>query len=216
MIGIPKSKKIGLVGEIVLTGGPASGKTSLLPFLRLALNNLGWRVLCCPEMATILYDNGLEDVGRIASEDRPLYIETQTFLIKAQGAMRAEYISYARHFSEPVLIIYDRAEMDAAAYLTKSEFQEVFNTHFSQSIAQLRDSYGAVIHLDTSPFADLSSSTARREETMDVALQANERTWEAWMGHPRHFRIQSDESLDQKREKTIEVLAKAIQILEAL
>ena len=46
------------VHRVVLTGGPCGVKTTALAQLRARLSELGFLVLCVPEMATMLFSNG--------------------------------------------------------------------------------------------------------------------------------------------------------------
>lgn len=208
-----RNQQSGLVAEIVLTGGPASGKSGSLLFLSASLASRGYRVLICPELATMVYTGGVSDIGRIAAENRSLYVDTQGIMfVEMQRAMRDHYRRYAESFDEPVLVIYDRAEMDAAAYLTDEEFAFVLE-RFGRTREELRDSYDAVIHLRTaagSPFSDLSGNVGRREASDEEAVAADERTWLAWQGHPHHHLIESHFSFDVKLAQVLTVIAETI------
>jgi predicted ATPase len=203
----------GLVAEVVLTGGPGSGKTASLLFLSASLSSRGYRILICPELATMIYTGGVPDIGRIAQEERPLYVATQGIMfVEMQRAMREYYRRYADCFSGPVVIIYDRAELDAAAYLSEEEFASVLE-RMGMSRAELRDSYDVVIHLDSvaGSLEDvLSGNVGRRESSTQEALAADVRTWEAWEGHPRHHRIESHVSFDVKLARVLTVIAETI------
>jgi predicted ATPase len=213
LAAMPGAGKKGLVAEVVLTGGPAGGKTASLPFISASLASRGYRVLLVPEQATALYTGGVPDVARISQEERPLYVALQGIMfLEAQRSLREHYQRLAAFFQQPVIIIYDRGELDVRAYLTEEEFAGVLERS-GYTVEELRDSYDAVIHLATAAgdlFSDLSGNRGRREDSTDEAVAADERTWEAWSGHPHHYRIDSNVSLDVKLVQALSVIAETI------
>jgi thymidylate kinase len=200
-----KGTRQGLAAEIVLTGGPCSGKTYSLPFLRAELNTRGYRVLVVPEIASRLYTGGVGDVAEIAASRRQLYVATQRTMIELYQAERRIYRRYADEFTdEPVVILYDRAELDGAAYLSEEEFAQAT----AEVGARLEDflSYDAVIHLRTAagtPYADLGNNAGRRELNTEEAVCADERTLAAWQGHPHLYVVDAESSFGVKLEKIV-------------
>lgn len=206
------ARKSGLLCEIVLTGGPAGGKSASLEFIRASLASRGYRVLICPEAATMLYSNGVGDVGRIASEKRDLYRETQKTIALMQRVLREQLRRYAEQFDEPVIIIYDRGEMDCAAYLSPSEWQKNLE-EMGVTEKEILRSYDAVIHLRSAagtPWADLSNNPSRREADPTEALSACDRTMEAWKKHPHRYVIDAHDSFDVKLSQVFAAIAETI------
>lgn len=196
--------------EVVLTGGPVSGKSESLPYLRDALSAKGYRVLTCLELATMLFSNGVSDINDIAAHERSIYAATQRFLIQTQVALREEYRRYAASFPGPVIIIYDRAELDAAAYLDEDEFEDIM-TQAGYSREALRDTYDAVIHLDVFDSEEaLGSNSARREKDIAEARRANERVWDAWCGHPYHYRVPCSVNFEDKIQDILRAIEETI------
>jgi predicted ATPase len=205
-------RKSGLVAEIVLTGGPCGGKTTSLRFLSASLASLGYRVLLVPEVATTLYTGGVGDVGRLASEEREVYRKTQKMIARKQRSDRVDYREYADAFAEPVIVIYDRGEMDCAAYLTPEEFQLNLD-ELGVSVEEIRDTYDAVIHMRTAagtPFGDLFNNAGRRESDPAEAIAACDRTLEAWRGHPHHYVIDNHVSLEVKLAQLFSAVTETI------
>lgn len=198
------ANRTGLVAEIVLTGGPCSGKTYSLPFLRAELNARGYRVLVVPEIASQIYTGGVSDVADIAANRRELYVATQRTFIELYMAERRIYRRYADEFAEPVVILYDRAELDGAAYLTDEEFAQAAAAVGARTEDFL--SYDAVIHLRTAagtPYADLGNNAGRRELNAEEAIAADERTLAAWQEHPHLYVVDAESSFGIKLEKIV-------------
>ena len=59
---IEKAKRI---HRVVLTGGPCAGKTTSINKIKNFFENIGWKVFCVPETATILLSSGIyfDDLG---------------------------------------------------------------------------------------------------------------------------------------------------------
>lgn len=180
-------KSNGLVAEIVLTGGSCAGKTASLEFLRATLESRGFRVLICPEAATILWTHGVADVSELALSDPGLYCQTQQTVALLQRSMRAELRRYAAHFQQPVVIINDRGELDCRAYLTPEQWL-AFEQGTGMTAADILASYDAVIHMRTAagtPFGDISNNSGRRESSSEEAERACQRTLAVWAAHPQ-------------------------------
>jgi predicted ATPase len=207
----------GLLAEIALTGGPGGGKTLSLDFLAQELRARGYRVLVCPEIATMIYTGGVADVGDLAANQRKRYVATEAFLNTQQKAMREEYRLYADGFEEPVVIIYDRGELDCAAYLTPAEHRAMLRRHGLKR-RELRDAYDAVIHLKTAAgtvYGDLSNNPGRRESSDAEALEADDRTLAVWKGHPHHYVIEAAQNFSDKLAAVMAAIDETLARLEA-
>ena len=55
--------------EIVKTGGPGAGKTTMGNYIAEKLRDWGWRVFSVPEVATMFISGGVPDIARIAKKD---------------------------------------------------------------------------------------------------------------------------------------------------
>lgn len=113
------SKKI---YRVVLTGGPASGKTTLISrILKEFKQDDGWRVITIPETATELISGfGINPFGVCMS-----MLKFQDFVIADQIHKEKLALEAAEVVpEEKVLIVYDRALLDNKAYISDEEFAE--------------------------------------------------------------------------------------------
>ena len=119
----------GLVLKLVLTGGPCGGKTlaqitrsgvlTSSTFCRQAeitrcLKELGWTVLCCPEVATIVFRGGVDPSATSA----PGLLHLQEGFLRTVLALEDTFFEQAAEVAEhqgtSVLVICDRGTMDGA------------------------------------------------------------------------------------------------------
>jgi CYTH domain-containing protein/predicted ATPase len=204
------------ITEIVLSGGPGSGKTTSLAALFAKLADWGFRPLIMPELATILISNGLADLGDIAVRDQALFREIEIHMLKMMRANRLNYRALAAALverGEKVVIIYDRAEADVAAYVGPVAFA-LLCQEAGLSMAEVRDSYDAVIFLvsaaaGTGETYTTANNSARRESAAQ-ARDTDLRTRRAWAGHP-HLRV--IEATGDFQDKIAHVLAATARVL---
>ena len=135
------------ITKIVLTGGPAAGKTTLISrILKEFKQEDGWRVITIPETATELISGfGIKPFGGCMS-----MLKFQDFVIadqihKEELALKAAEVVP----EENVLIIYDRALMDDKAYISDEEFAETLYRFGGRTEERVLKGYDAVLHLVT-------------------------------------------------------------------
>lgn len=174
--------------HIVLTGGPGGGKTTALPYLRAALSRRGWQVFTVAEAATIVLGGGADEFAR--SGEAHQVVAVQAAVLSVQRSLRTHFTELAHTAGKAkTVIVYDRAELDGAAYVPEAEFDRLL-TEAGTDRGTVLDSYDAVIHLVTA--ADGASNeystdghAARHENARRaVALDAGVR--DAWSGHRSH------------------------------
>ena len=177
------------ITKIVLTGGPAAGKTTLISrILHEFKQEDGWRVITIPETATELISGfGIRPFGGCMS-----MLAFQDFVIADQIHKERLALKAAEVVPEEnVLIIYDRALMDDKAYISDEEFAEVLSRFDGRTEASVLAGYDAVIHLVTcakgAEFA-YNLGNAALTESLDYAREMDDRTLRAWRGHP-HLQI---------------------------
>ena len=197
------------VTEIVLTGGPAAGKTLALAFLQEKLGADGVRVFTIPEVATLFAEHGIYDFAHIAVHNRPLYFDIERQIVAAQSSLRKHFLALAELFpSSPVLILHDRAELDAKAYLGAELFRRICHEANLTEWA-ICDSYAAVIFLRTTALApetySRTNNQARYEEASG-AVASDARTYEAWKVHPHMIVVENYPTLEEKLEQTLLVV----------
>ena len=192
------------ITRIVLTGGPAAGKTTLISrILGEFKQEDGWRVITIPETATELISGfGIKPFGGCMS-----MLQFQDFVIadqlhKEQLALKAAEVVN----EDKVLIIYDRALMDDKAYITDEQFDQVLARFDGRTEADVLGGYDAVIHLVTcatgAEFA-YNLGNAARTESIDEARQMDDRTLRAWSGHPNLCVIDNSVDFEDKMKRAV-------------
>lgn len=138
---MPKS-----ITRIVLTGGPAAGKTTLISrILKEFRQEDGWKVITIPETATELISGfGIRPFGNCVSMEDFQYFVIEDQLHKERLALKgAEMVP-----EDKVLIIYDRAVLDDKAYISDAQFAKTL-AHFGKTEQEVLAGYDAVLHLVT-------------------------------------------------------------------
>ena len=187
------------ITKIVLTGGPAAGKTTLISrILHEFKQEDGWRVITIPETATELISGfGIRPFGDCMS-----MLAFQDFVVADQIHKEKLALDAARVVPEDnILIIYDRALMDDKAYISDEEFAEVLSRFDGRTEASVLANYDAVIHLVTcakgAEFA-YNLGNAARTESLEYAREMDDRTLRAWRAHPRLYIIDNSVSFEEK------------------
>lgn len=189
--------------RIVLTGGPAAGKTTLISrILKEFKPEDGWKVITIPETATDLISGfGLGPFPGCMSMEDFQYFVVSDQLHKEQLALKgAETVP-----EEKVLIIYDRAIFDDRAYVTQEQFEKTL-AHFGKTPEEIMNGYDAVLHLVTcakgAEFA-YNFGNAARYENIDTAREMDDLTLQAWSSHPRICVIDNSVDFDEKINRAI-------------
>lgn len=173
------------IKKIVLTGGPCAGKTTAMSWIQNNFEKQGYKVLFIPEAATTLINGG------ITPWEARTVKEFQRLLIKMQ-------IEHERDFEESIeflpyekiLIVCDRGLLDSRAYMEEEEFQECLKEN-GITYEEAKERYDACFHLVTAAkgAADAYNlDNAARTETKEQAIQLDEKTLCAWIGHS-HLRV---------------------------
>ena len=174
------------IHRIVLTGGPCGGKTMALPFLLAMLKAKGWKVFTVPETATLLSSNGVNLVSKTIEEK----IGTQTNILKLQLTLEDAMMTAAKASGENCVIICDRGIMDSRVY-TPDEVWPKLMAENKLSEPEIKNRYGAVFHLVSAAVGVpqfYNNDNSARFEDVHMAVGADRRTQEAWVGHP-HLRV---------------------------
>jgi len=170
--------------QIVITGGPCAGKTTCLSTLEQRLTEKGCKVITVPEASTEMTLSGIQvpEVGILAYEK--MLIEFQL----AKEKMAKE----AASFYPKCVILLDRGIPDCKAYMNQEDYRKILSQHQIQENEAI-NRYDAVFHLITAAngaeqFYTCANNPARRENDLDVARLTDERTQQAYIGHP-HLRV---------------------------
>ena len=172
------------ITKIVLTGGPAAGKTSLISrILKEFTRENGWKVITIPETATELISGfGIKPFDNCVS-----MLDFQYFVISDQLHKERLAIKGAEMVpEEKVLIIYDRALFDDKAYINDEEFRDIL-AYYGTNEETVLQGYDAVLHLVTcakgAEFA-YDYGNAARYEDVATAREKDDLTIRAWSKHP--------------------------------
>ena len=189
--------------KIVLTGGPAAGKTTLISrILKEFKQDDGWRVITIPETATDLISGfGIKPFGNCLS-----MLEFQDYVVADQLHKEKLALQAAQAVPEPnVLVVYDRALLDDKAYITDEEFEQVVGK-FGLTTETILAKYDAVIHLVTcakgAEFA-YNLDNAARSETLDDAVEKDDRTLRAWSTHPNLKIVDNAVDFEKKMQRAM-------------
>ena len=202
------------ITRIVLTGGPAAGKTTLISrILKEFKLEDGWKVITIPETATELISGfGLGPFPGCMSMEDFQYFVISDQLHKEQLALKgAETVP-----QEKVLIIYDRAIFDDRAYISEDQFNKTL-AYFGTTQQEILSGYDAVLHLVScakgAEFA-YNFGNAARYENVDTAREKDDLTLAAWSAHPNLHVIDNSVDFEDKINRAIakiyEILGEAV------
>ncbi len=191
------------ITRIVLTGGPAAGKTTLISrILKEFKAEDGWRVITIPETATDLISGfGIRPFGNCVSMEDFQYLVISDQLHKEKLALwAAEMVP-----EDKVLIIYDRGVFDDKAYITDEQFTETL-AYFGKTEEEILSGYDAVIHLVTcakgAEYAYNFGNEARYE-TVEMAREKDDLTLRAWSAHPARYIIDNSVDFEDKINRSM-------------
>lgn len=191
------------ITRIVLTGGPAAGKTTLISrILKEFKAEDGWKVITIPETATELISGfGIAPFPDCVSMEEFQYFVVEDQLHKERLALKAaEMVPF-----DKVLIIYDRALLDDKAYVSDGQFRAVL-AHFGKSEEQVLAGYDAVLHMVTcakgAEYA-YNFGNAARYESIEDARKQDDLTLKAWNAHPALYIIDNSVDFEDKINRAI-------------
>lgn len=201
------------IDEIVITGGPCAGKTTGFCYLSEKLMDLGFRTIVVPEVATMIIGGGIHDISEIAGNDKNLYFQIEKQMLLLQRDLRSRFNKLASLFpTEKKIILYDRAEMDVMAYVSKNYFRAMLEDH-RLTLHDVRDSYSGIIHLVTAAngaekFYTTENNKARRESSLKAARLADEKTQQAWTGHSHLKVIDNSTGFEEKMRRAFRAISR--------
>lgn len=199
------------ITKIVLTGGPAAGKTTLISrVLHEFKQEDGWRVITIPETASELISGfGIRPFGNCMS-----MLAFQDFVIADQIHKEKLALDAAAIVPEDkILIIYDRALMDDKAYITDEEFARVLAKFDGRTEERVLAGYDVVLHLVTcakgAEFAYNLGNEARTE-SLESAREMDDRTLRAWSGHSNLRIIDNSVDFEDKMNRAMREIYRAL------
>eukprot|EP00818_Percolomonas_sp_WS_P003852 CAMPEP_0117449632 /NCGR_PEP_ID=MMETSP0759-20121206/8044_1 /TAXON_ID=63605 /ORGANISM="Percolomonas cosmopolitus, Strain WS" /LENGTH=476 /DNA_ID=CAMNT_0005242111 /DNA_START=226 /DNA_END=1656 /DNA_ORIENTATION=- len=188
--------------RICLTGGPSSGKTTSLAYLRDKLSGLGFQVFIVTEIATLLLLGGAKWYPGMDMDE---LLAFETALMKNQMAVEDSYIDIAKGSKKPTVILCDRGVLDCKAYMSDEVF-EILMEKQGWNETKLREGrYDAVIHLITAAIGAESFYTREnnpaRMESAEQAAELDLRLRDSYVGHPNFMIIDNSTHFEGKVER---------------
>ena len=198
--------------RICISGGPCSGKSSIQSVLTQKLEEMGYKTLICPETATELILNGICPSENISLD------EFQKLVLDKQLAKEKLYEDASKYFNtDKLVILYDRGLCDQMAYIEKDKFEKLLRKR-GLSLSDAMNHYDCVFHLVTAangaldfyswndPQKEDNGNNAARRESPEEAIEKDNKTLEAWIGHP-HFRVfDNSTNFDGKIQRVLKEL----------
>lgn len=204
------------VKEMVLTGGPCSGKTTGKNYAYEKLRDRGIRAFYTPEVATMIIEGGVRDIAELRKNDFKKFLDLEKQIFLAQLDVRRRFNAIAEIFEgERRVILFDRAEMDILAYVPEEYLKSLFE-EAGLNIYGVRNSYDAVIHLVTAArgaeqFYTKANNRARQED-LEEARITDELIKNAWTGHPHLRIINNTVDFEHKLRRLLQVISRALGI----
>lgn len=180
--------------RVVLTGGPCSGKTTLMREFQAAA--FASEIHFVPEVASIV----IGQVGVVPSPNVCSVYRFQRTIYDIQRRFEEVSEQYAASDGKHLMLL-DRGTVDNAAYLEDGldEFRQVCGT----SVAYEYGQYDLVLCLEPPPpdiFAREHANNPARKENYAQAVELGRRIAEVWGGHPHFVFVPNGSSWAAKRQ----------------
>ncbi|ACC98919.1 hypothetical protein Emin_1369 [Elusimicrobium minutum Pei191] len=162
---------------IALTGGPSGGKTTALSILKEAF---GQKVELVKEAATLIYSGGYP---RKDNSPRHTFHGQRIIYFVSK-----ELEALAQETSNANVIVCDRGTLDGAVYWPYGveDFLKEMNTTKENEFKR----YDLVIHLSPPMDKSFYQETSVRTETLEKALEVDQKILDIWQGHPNRVVIE--------------------------
>lgn len=198
-----------MVKRIVLTGGPGSGKTSVLEKINQVYSSEGYKVIIVPETATELMNNGItfKDGSMSLVDFQELVMRLQ--LAKEEVVDRTiELMS-----NEKVIVVYDRGTIDNTAYINKNEFEEILTRlNNVKSFTDLLNKYDLVINLVGREDFYTTQNNKARSESSSEALKLGDTTLKCWLGHKTIKIVMPKDTVDEKISEVLNIINESLSL----
>ena len=192
-----------MVRKVVLTGGPGSGKTTVIESIK---KNFGgkYKVIIVDETATHLMGMGLRPFG----EDPIPIVDYQELVLREQLA-KEELIDIALKYlkEKDVIIIYDRGLLDNMAYIKEEEFDSILKRFDNKyTINDFLDRYDLILNLVSGKKFYTTENNPERKEQVEEALALGNKTLKAWMGHKNLKIVPPKDDINDKIKEVLNYL----------
>ena len=191
--------------KIAITGGPCAGKTNAMQKIVNEFTEQGYKVFVIGETATELITGGIRPFG----DGKVTPFEFQRCIFNMQLEKEKMYERIANSLEQNTIILCDRGVFDNKAYITEEEFN-VYVKENNLNEMELMNSYDMVIHLVTAAkgaieYYTTENNTARME-TAQEAIELDDKTLNAWIGHKNLQIIGNESTFEEKLNNTIRAI----------
>ncbi len=190
--------------RIVLTGGPCSGKTTVISALK---EEFGDRIILVPEVATILLGNGFPAPGKDLQWSEAWQAALQNAVLPLQSSIEAACELMGQEKGLRIQIC-DRGLLDGAAYTPGG--LDAFCASYNVDKAEALKRYTAIIHLESlatvEPEKYGKMGNASRFEPLERAVELERAVRTVWAEHPRHMVINGRRGIDGKIAEVIGII----------
>lgn len=198
-----------MVKRIVLTGGPGSGKTSVLEKINQVYSSEGYKVIIVPETATELMNNGITFKDGSMS-----LVDFQELVMRLQLA-KEEVVDRTIELmnNEKVIVVYDRGTIDNTAYINKEEFEEILTRiNNVKSFTDLLNKYDLVINLVGREDFYTTQNNKARSESSSEALKLGDATLKCWLGHKTIKIVMPKDTVDEKISEVLNIINETLSL----
>ncbi len=188
--------------SVLLTGGPSTGKTTVINSIQEYFGQLGYNVVIIPEAATHAINSGIKPFGDNALTG----ITFQRIILKRQLVAEKTAKMAASELGDNTIIVYDRGTLDGYAYVSDEEWDYVLASE-GVNKRELLCNYDVVLYLEgCREFFTKENNAARYEEGADDALQKGRRVLKSYLTHDNLMVIQPRERIEDKQHEVVSIV----------
>lgn len=186
------------IKKIALTGGPGGGKSTACDIVA---KSAGERVVVLPEAATMLYNGGFPKVNLPAAK-----IAVQKAIYHVQHNLE-DLQSFL--FPNRVLVC-DRGSIDGAVYWPAGP--KDFFHHMNTTLEKELSRYDAVVFFETAAAGNrpINGGNPLRAETLQEAIELDEKLRALWQKHPKFFLIPNEPSFLHKLNLGVDLILQMV------
>lgn len=189
--------------KVVLTGGPSSGKTSVINRTVEQFRELGYHVIVVPEAATQLINAGIKPFG---NDGLPAY-DFQKIVLEYQLTKERIAETAANIMGEDKsIILCDRGLLDGYAYIEPEEWNYLLKD-MGLDKRELLSSYDAILYLENATkYFTTENNAARYENDAEEANKKGELVLQSYLSHDNLMVIKPREEMAEKQQEVIRII----------